>query len=513
MATVPLVEMRGVRKTFGEVVALNGADFLVGKGEICGLLGGNGAGKTTLMNVLYGLYKPDEGEILLRGESVKIASPRDALHLGIGMVHQHFLLIEDFTVTENIVLGTRYHLLSDLSEERKRVTDLAKRFRLEVDPDAIITSLPMGTRQRVEILKALYRGAELLVLDEPTTNLTPQEVDFLFSSLGTMVQEGLSVVFITHKIREVLRVCQRIVVLREGKNVGGLTREDASEQSLVRLMVGQELDVKRSLIFAQGAVTGKPLQREGRPLLTVENLHVMHEREIPAVKGCSFDVYAGEILGIAGVAGNGQRELAEGLMAIRPIAGGEIQFDGLKVSAARTRDLLAHGVSYIPEDRIHDGFLPTANVAENLILGAQRQTAFRKGGFLNWSGIYDMAGKLILNYKIKTPGPMEMAGKLSGGNIQRLMIARAFSQPAKLIIAHNPSRGLDIPSTELLYQKIIGARNGEAAILLISEDLDELLLLSDRIAVMYKGEILGAMERNKFDRYRIGSMMGGVKEA
>ena len=508
--TAPLVEMRHIHKRFGDVVALEDVHFELQAGEIHGLLGGNGAGKTTLMNILYGLYTADRGEIYVRGQRVLIHSPRDALHLGIGMVHQHFLQVAPFTVVENIALGTLPRLggKKHVRAAADRIQALAQQFGLAVDPHAVVEDLPVGVRQRVEILKALYRGADVLILDEPTTNLTPQEVDALFQSLRAMVAQGLSVIFITHKIREVMAVCDRVTVLREGRNVFTRSRAETREKDLVRGMVGEQLDVQHSFLFS-----GRPQETEhtaGAPLIQVHDLTVLGDNNVPAVQGCTFTVREGEILGIAGVAGNGQTELAEALMGIRPIAQGEVTINGYRVRVGSTRHLLARDVACIPEDRLEDGYLPAASVAHNLILGYHRRPPYSRGSFLDWPAVFQAAWRLIKEYNIRTAGPTEIAANLSGGNIQRLMLARAFAHPFRVLIAHNPTRGLDIPSTEFVYRKLLEARARGAAILLISEDLDELLLLCDRIGTLYRGQLMGILDRPAFDKYRIGEMMAGV---
>jgi ABC-type uncharacterized transport system ATPase subunit len=508
-----VLEMRGVRKSFGTVVALDDVSLQLQSKEIHGLLGGNGAGKTTLMNVLYGLYKPDAGEIILQGKKVDIQSPKDAIQRGIGMVHQHFLQIDSFTVAQNIVLGTSVQkgFTLNLDREEEHIRELSGRFGLEVDPAARIEDLSMGVRQRVEILKALYRGVEVLILDEPTTNLTPQQVDSLFQSLKVMVAEGMSVVFITHKLREVLAVCDRISVLRDGRYILTQPTGGASEETLVRAMVGEDLDVQQSLLFSEAGDNHKRQPVGQKTILRVEELNVVTEDGSALVKNCSLEICEREILGIAGVAGNGQQELAEALLAIRPIAAGRVLLDGADIAGQETRELLEMGVTYIPEDRMNDGFLPAANVAQNLILGYHHREPYSKGGFLDWKAIFNSAWKIISDYDIKTPGPAETAANLSGGNIQRLMLARAFSRPAKLLIAHNPTRGLDIRSMEFVYSKLLELKQHGLATLLISEDLDELLLLSDRIATIYRGEMVGILDREAFDKYEIGRMMSGVK--
>ncbi|MFQ5614295.1 MAG: ABC transporter ATP-binding protein [Anaerolineae bacterium] len=512
MQNSTVLEMRGVRKSFGTVTALDDVNFQLRRNEIHGLLGGNGAGKTTLMNVLYGLYKPDAGQILLHEQPVAIHSPRDAIRHRIGMVHQHFLQIGSYTVLENIVLGTalRRGLTLNLEQEAGRIGDLSARFGLDADPEARIEALPMGSRQKVEILKALYRGAEVLILDEPTTNLIPQEVDSLFQSLRAMVEEGLSVVFITHKLREVLRVCDRISVLRDGRNILTVPRDDASEEVLVRGMVGEELDVSQSILFSAEQPDRAERRLDQRVIVRAEGLQVISPDGLPLLKDCSFEIAGGEIFGIAGVAGNGQQELAESLLGIQPIAGGRATIDGLSVAGATTSALLAAGVAYIPEDRLGDGFLPTANVAQNLILGAHRREPYNRNGLLNWRAIFQAARNLIHEYNIRTPGPEAVAANLSGGNIQRVMIARAFSHPAKFLVAHNPTTGLDIPSMEFVYTKVLEHSRAGGATLLLSEDLDELFLLCDRIGVMYRGRIVGILDRRQFDKYEVGRLMSGA---
>ncbi len=510
-----LLELKNVRKVFGQTVALDSVSFTLYPGEIHGLLGGNGAGKTTLMNVLYGLYRKDDGDIILKGQKVNVQGPRDAIKLGIGMVHQHFLQIGNFTVLENIVLGTdvnnRYTM--KLEDEAKKVEELCGRFGLNVDLNASMDTLPVGTRQKVEILKALYRGVDILILDEPTTNLTPQEVDALFESLRVMVDDGLSIVFITHKLREVLSVCDRITVLREGRNITSLDRENASEEIFVRAMVGESMDIKNSIYFSQGE--RKPVQRSEKhqPIFKMENIEIINKDQVKLLKDISIMLHPGEILGISGVAGNGQRELAETVIGVMQPTQGTIALQGTDITEKTNEDLFKMGISYIPEDRLHDGFLPKANVAQNLILGYHRNKPYSDGTFINWKTVFKETRSQIKEYNIKTSGPDDIGGNLSGGNIQRVMIARAFSMPSDLMVAHNPTRGLDIPSMDFVYQKMLQRREDGFATLLISEDLDELIRMADRIAVIYRGEILGVLERDQFDKYAIGRLMSGIKDA
>ena len=509
-----LLEMRGVRKTFGSVVALDNVTLNVKRGEIHGLLGGNGAGKTTLMNVLFGLYKADAGEIAVDGRVTQVRSPREAIGLGIGMVHQQFLQVNSFSAAENIVLGTPLsnRPTLDLTIPKQKIRALSEKFGLLLDPDATLESLPMGARQRVEILKALYRDAKLLILDEPTTMLTPQQVDSLFNSLRAMVKSGLSVIFITHKLREVLTLCERITVLRNGKSVITLAREEATEDTFIKAMVGEEMNIGQSLLFAKSGYEAEIAQVGSKELLKVDGLSVeAASEENQAISDLSFTIREGEILGVAGVAGNGQHELAESLMRIRPCKG-KVIFDGAEMTVLATRDLLARGIAYVPENRWDDGLLPKATVAQNLILGSHRNLPYSNGLMLNLGAILKRSQELIDEFKIKTESPHALAANLSGGNVQRMMLARAFSQNPKLMIVHNPTQGLDIPSTEFVYNKLLERKRTGMATLLISENLDELFLMCNRVAAIYRGRIVGVLERGQFDAYRVGRMMSGLEQ-
>jgi general nucleoside transport system ATP-binding protein len=515
MSNETILEMRGIHKLFGPVAALDDVDLEVRRGEIHGLLGGNGAGKTTLMNVLYGLYKPDGGEVVLNGRSLTITSPKEAIQQGIGMVHQQFLQVNSFSVTENIVLGTDIanRPTMSLTKAEARIRQLSEEFGLVVNPRAIIEDLPMGIRQRVEILKALYRGVSVLILDEPTTNLTPQEVDGLFRSLRVMVESGLSVIFITHKLREVLSVCDRISVLRNGRRVLTLAKEAGSEDAFVQAMVGDTLNVAQSLIFAPERIETEVAKVGSDVVVDVVDMTVLGAAGLPVLKNINLQIREREILGIAGVAGNGQKELAESLLALRPLSSGRAIVGGMNVALVETRQLMENGVTYIPEDRWADGFLPTANVAQNLILGLHRQRPYSNGRFLNWGRITQAARHLITEFNIVTQGPEDTAGNLSGGNIQRMMLARAFSHSARLLIAHNPTRGLDIPSIEFVYKRLLARKQGGLTTLLISEDMDEMFLLCNRIAVIFNGEIVDILERHQFNKYQIGRLMSGIRAA
>ncbi len=507
-----ILQMNNINKAFDGNRALDNVNFELGSREIMGLLGGNGAGKTTLMNVLYGLYRQDSGEIILKGKKISITSPGDAIRHGIGMVHQHFLQINNFPVIQNIILGTpvKEKFTMNLVEEKKKVSELCERFEISVDLDAEVGELPMGTRQKVEILKALYRGIDILILDEPTTNLTPQEVDALFLTLKVMVNEGLSIVFITHKLREVLSVADRITLLRNGHNVTTMPRSEANEEALVWGMVGEDMDVKSSVIFSKEQRSAARIDLSATPVLDVENISLVNEQGINRLNDVTFQIHSGEIFGVAGVAGNGQLELAESLVGIQPLSAGKVRFYGQETPMV-TAELLEKWLTYIPEDRLDDGYLPKANVAQNLILGAQHKQPYSNKGIIDWKKVFAASWQLIKEYNIKTGGPSDTAANLSGGNIQRLMIARAFAHAGKsMILAHCPTRGLDLPSMDFVYKKMLERRSQDFSTLLISEDLDELLLLCDRIGVMYRGKLVGILSREQFDKYEIGRMMSGV---
>ena len=507
-ASAPLLRMQGIRKTFGPVVALDGVDFTVEPRQVHGLLGGNGAGKTTLMNVLYGLYEPDAGRIEVEGRPVSISSPRDAIAAGIGMVHQTFLQVDPFTVAENVVLGTDTRGI----RPKERIAELSERFGLAVDPSARVETLPVGVRQRVEILKALYRGAKVLVLDEPTTNLTPQEVDDLFSSMRTIVDQGMSVVLITHKIRETMAVCDAMTVMRDGRWVATVDKAGTTADQLAATMVGAAAGADPVAKVALGedaqGEAGLDLPEVGRDVrVRVTGLTVSSPSGPPLVDGVELELRQGEILAVAGVAGNGQVELAEALTGARP-ARGSLVLDGNELVGRPTASWLASGVVYVPEDRQRDGILPGGDITENLVLGSHRSRA--RFGLIDWRRAREQAVQAIAEYSVKTPSAATACGQLSGGNIQRVILARAFAHEPKLLLLHNPTRGLDLASTQFVYDRVREAAARGCVVIVVSEDLDEVIALGDRVSVVYSGRLVGDFPRGATDPYELGRLMTGV---
>lgn len=494
--------MEGIVKRFPGVLANDHVDFEVRTGEVHALLGENGAGKTTLMSILAGIYRADAGNIYINNRRVHIKSPRDAIKEGVGMIHQNFLLINSHSVAENITLGyDRPRFLLKRKKLEQEIQEIGQQFGLEVDPQAKIWQLSVGEQQRVEILKMLYRGAKILILDEPTAVLTPQEVQELFSTLRRMAQAGHAVVFISHKLEEVMRISDRITVLRKGRKVATLATRDTNPGELARLMVGREVffDIKKS--------PPKP----GEEVLAIRDLHALSDKGLPALKGVSLSVYSGEILGIAGVAGNGQKELAEVISGLRPAKGGKVLICGKDLTSVPPRRVIEEKVAYIPEDRKGVGTVGNLSVLDNLILKDYRRAPFSSGTFLNLRYIRDHASSLVEKFQIITPTLETSAKLLSGGNLQRLILAREISCSPKLMIAVHPTRGLDVSATESVHRMLLEQRENGAAILLISEDLDELTAISDRLAVIYEGEIMGIVEPKEVTLEEIGLMMAGKK--
>lgn len=496
-----VVEMRGIVKTFPGVVANDHIDFEVRAREIHALLGENGAGKTTLMNILFGIYQPDEGEIYVKGKRVEIRSPRDAMHLGIGMVHQHFMLVEKHTVAENIALGFATKFFFPTEEIARKIRDFSEKYGLTVDPNAYIWQLSAGEQQRVEIIKALYRGADILILDEPTSVLTPKETKELFSILKRMREEGKAIIFITHKLDEVFAISDRVTVLRKGKVIGKLKTAETNKKELARLMVGREV------LFR---LEREPVQK-GKVVLEVIDLHALNDKGLPALKGVSFTIAEGEILGLAGVAGNGQKELVEVITGLRKAERGNVLIRGVNVTNASPRRISELGVAHIPEKRLKHGLVPNMSVAENLILKRYYKQPYCNKLFIDKKKVLKDAEKLIDEFNIMTPNPITPAKLLSGGNIQRLILARELAGSPEVIIAAHPTYGLDVGATEYIRKILLKERKRGSAILLVSEDLEEIMELSDRIAVMFEGEIMGILPTEKANLEDIGLMMAGAK--
>jgi ABC-type uncharacterized transport system ATPase subunit len=504
MAEAPLLELKGITKRFPGVVANDGVDFDLRKGEVHALLGENGAGKSTLMNILYGLYHPDEGELRLNGKPLRIGSPREAIDAGIGMVHQHFMLIPVMTVAENIVLAaepTKGPFLDERAAEA-RVRDLSERFGLAVRPDAYIESISVGMQQRVEILKALYRGADILILDEPTGVLTPQEARELFDIVNSLKAEGKSIIFITHKLNEVLEIADRITVLRRGKTIETVPREGATEESLARLMVG------RDVVLSVDKTPGEPAE----VLLSVEDLQVDDERGLQAVNGVSFEVRAGEIVGIAGVDGNGQSELIDAIAGLRKAKNGRIVVVGEDLTRESPRTLLDAGLGHIPEDRQRRGLVLEFNLAENLALHDYREEPGSKWGYLFPKQLIARARKLLTEFDVRGGGPLTPASSLSGGNQQKVIIAREVSRDPRVLVAAQPTRGLDVGAIEFVHRRLVEERDEGRAILLVSFELDEILSLSDRILVLYEGEIVAEFTPDVTEEEIGFAMLGGKRE-
>jgi ABC-type uncharacterized transport system ATPase subunit len=500
-----LVEMRGIVKRFPGVLANDSASFTLLRGEVHALLGENGAGKTTLMNILYGLYRPDAGQIYVKGRLVQIRSPRDAISLGIGMVHQQFRLIPTHTVAENIIVGSReigFTLRYDAINEE--LSKLIKFYGWSIRPDSRVWQLSAGEKQQVELLKALYRKADILILDEPTSVLTPQETTVLFQTLRRMASQGLGVVLISHKLDEVMGVSDRVTVMRRGRTVATKPTKETNPEELAYLMIGRQI----------GVVEPRKTTLSPQPILETHGLKVLDDKGLLAVKGLSIKLHGGEILGVAGVSGNGQQELMEALVGLRRVEEGKILIGGIDVTNKPPSAFIDAGVAYIPPETLKY----TASgmtVAENLILKSYRRSKFSHRFLINWRNVYEEAERLVKTFNIVAPSLKTRAGNLSGGNIQRLVLARelALQDDIKIVIAAYPTKGLDVASTEFIQRKLAETRDRGAGVLLVSEDLEELAMLSDRLIVMYKGGIVGELSRAEFDLETVGLMMTGVKRA
>jgi general nucleoside transport system ATP-binding protein len=498
------VALRGITKRFPGVVANDHVDFDAAAGEVHALLGENGAGKTTLSNILTGLYRPDEGEIVLHGHTVEFHSPRDAIDAGIAMVHQHFRLVSPFTVAENVVLGDhrdvgRTFMLQTRAIE-KRVAELSRRFGLAVDPRARIWQLSLGEQQRVEILKALYQDARILILDEPTAVLTPQEADALFETIRAMAADGRTVIFISHKLHEVKAVADRVTVLRRGRSIATVQAAEATPRSLAALMVGREVEIGRR----------DPDRREaGDAVLELEQVSANGDRGTLALRGVSLCVRGGEIVAIAGVAGNGQRELAETIAGMRPLTAGAVRVQQRRLRGGDPREAIAAGVAYVPEDRLGTGVAPNLSVASNVVLKSYRRPPASRGPLLLLRAIRELAHRLMQHYDVRASSPQVPAWQLSGGNLQKVVLAREFSGEPAVLVAASPTRGLDVAGIETVHSFLRDAATRGIGVLLISEDLDEILALADRIAVMYEGSVVGERDARSATVEEVGLLMAG----
>lgn len=499
----PILELRGITKRFPGVLANDHIDLKLNKGEILALLGENGAGKTTLMNILYGLYSPDEGEIIIKGERIHIKSPNDAIKSGIGMVHQHFMLIPVFSVTENVMLGEEYIRpggLLDISKASKKVQEISNQFKLDIDPNALIEDLPVGLQQRVEIIKLLFRNAEILIMDEPSAVLTPQEVEELFKIMRSLIAQGKSIIFITHKLREVMECADRILVIRAGKVVGEAIPSSANPKKLAAMMVGRPVELN----------VQKEIAKPSEAVLNVENLTILSKNKRVEVDDISFNVRAGEILGIAGVQGNGQTELVRCLTGLMKSESGRISILGQDTTNSDSRAITELGVAHIPEDRQKDGLVLQSPIEDNLVLNTYYKPPFAKGIVMQPEVIRKNAKELVEAFDIRTSGPALPVSGLSGGNQQKVIVAREFSRPIKLLIASQPTRGLDVGSIEYIHRRLIEKRDKGCAILLVSTELDEVMQLADRIAVMYNGKILSIVDADVVTKEELGLLMAGI---
>lgn len=496
---IPLLELKDISKQFPGVLANDQVNLKVYPGEVHGLLGENGAGKTTLMKILYGLYQPTGGEIFYKGQRVFLSNPKVALKLGIGMVHQHFKLVPTLTVAENIILGMKEspNPFISLKDAKKAILELGEKYGLQVDPGALVWTLSTGEQQRVEILKALYRNAELLILDEPTAMLTPLVAKALFETLEQLVEAGLTIIFITHKLKEIISVTDNVTVLRRGKVVDSRVTQQTTTEELARLMVGREV------LFQ----VAKEPQKPGNPIIKVTDVEADNDKGLPALRGASLKIHSGEIVGLAGVSGNGQRELAEVLTGLRHATKGRIELHGENVTNFSVKALLKRKVAHIPEDRMGQALALPLTIAENAVLHSYRSPEFNNGPILDYPAINEHTEQLVKDFDVRTPGIDVPARQLSGGNLQKVILARELYQKPQLIVANQPTRGVDVGSCEYIRKKLIEARDRGAAVLLISEDLDEVLDVADRIMVIYEGQLTQAPKNA--DHQTLGLMMAG----
>ncbi len=496
-----VLELKGIKKVFPGVIANDDVDFDLNKGEIHVLLGENGAGKTTLMNIVYGLYQQEAGDIFVKGQKVNIKSPKDAIALGIGMVHQHFMLVHNFTVAQNMILGneTKKGLNIDIDKAINDTKKLSEQYGFNIDPEAVIEDITVGQQQKVEILKALYRGAEILILDEPTAVLTPQEIIELGVILKNLVKEGKSIILITHKLKEVMSMSDRVTIIRRGKIIDAVNTKDTNIDNLAEMMVGRKVNL----------VVSKSKPKLGETVLKLQNLNVLDHRKLPAVKGVSLEVRRGEILAIAGVDGNGQTELVEAIAGLRKAADGKIELNGKDITGKSPRDAIESGLGHIPEDRHKRGLVLKYSLAENSILGIHYKAPFAKGILMNYNKVKEYAKKLITNYDVRTPNEEVLASALSGGNQQKMVVAREIEKNPELIIAAQPTRGLDVGAIEYIHKRLVEERDNGRAVLLVSLELDEVLSLADRIAVIYDGSIVDILDAKDANEQKLGILMAG----
>lgn len=497
-----VVEMKGITKIFPGTIANENVDFELRRGEIHVLLGENGAGKTTLMNVLYGLYQPEGGEVYIKGQKVKLKNPKDAIKLGIGMVHQHFMLVDNFTVTENIILGQepkKGSLKIDIEKAEKETKELADKYGFNINPNDIIEDITVGQQQKVEILKALYRGAEILILDEPTAVLTPQEIEELGNILKNLVKEGKSIIMITHKLKEVMSMSDRVTVIRRGKYIDTINTKNTDIDGLAELMVGRKVNL----------VVEKNESKLGDSILKIENLKAKDQRGLLALKGVNLELREGEILGIAGVDGNGQTELIETIVGLTEVSDGDIYLKGKKITGKTTKEITELGIAHIPEDRHKRGLILGSSLVENSVLGIHHKSPFAKGIIMDYDKIREHCKNLISNFDVRTPSEDVAASSLSGGNQQKLIVAREIEKDPVMIIAAQPTRGLDVGAIEYIHKRLIAERDRGRGVLLLSLELDEVMSLSDRIAVMYEGKIVDILDAKDATEQKLGILMAG----